>query len=245
VAFRNENQVVVFSRQPASVFIVNPKSSGTKPTEIPVNGTSVDDTGHAIFHSNTGSGIACASCHAEGGDDGLVWAFAKQGRRRTPSLKGTLDGTAPYHWDGDLADVPALVKKVYITGMAGQELDQSQDAALQRFIFAIPRPAVAPVKDTDAVARGKTLFEGQAGCSTCHTGTKLTNNATVSVGTGASFQVPSLVGVSARAPFLHTGCAMTLADRFDPTCGGGAQHGKTTDLATTDIADLVAYLSTL
>jgi hypothetical protein len=64
------------------------------------------------------------------------------------------------------------------------------------------------------------------------------------VGTGNPFQGPSLVGVSMRAPFLHNGCAATLTDRFAPACGG-ARHGNVAALAPTDIADLVAFLSTL
>src|SRR5262249_10149621 len=157
--------------------------------------------------SNTGSSIACASCHAEGGDDGQVWTFTQQGRRRSPSLKGTLAGTAPYHWSGDLANVTALVHRVYADGMRGPELATDQDQALQSWLFAIPRPSPSSEVDLEAAARGKALFEGQGGCSGCHAGERFTNNTTVDVGTGGAFQVPSLVGVSHRAPFLHTGCA--------------------------------------
>ena len=60
------------------------------------------------------------------------------------------------------------------------------------------------------------LFEdtARAGCITCHSGPRLTNAQTVDVGTGAPFQVPSLVGVGTRGPFMHDGCAKTLDDRF-------------------------------
>jgi cytochrome c peroxidase len=67
---------------------------------------------------------------------------------------------------------------------------------------------------------------------------------TVDVGTGGKFQVPSLVGVSQRAPFMHDGCAATLRDRFGP-CGGGDKHGFTSQLTSAQITDLVAYLETL
>ena len=39
-------------------------------------------------------------------------------------------------------------------------------------------------------------------------------------------------------------CAPTLTDRFGP-CGGGDQHGHTSQLTAAQISDLVAYLSTL
>jgi cytochrome c peroxidase len=65
------------------------------------------------------------------------------------------------------------------------------------------------------------------------------------VGTGKPFQVPSLKGVGARAPFMHDGCAKTLAERFQAPCGGGDQHGVTSHLSPAAIADLVAYLESL
>jgi cytochrome c peroxidase len=83
-----------------------------------------------------------------------------------------------------------------------------------------------------------------AGCATCHEGSLLTNNQTVDVGTGGAFQLPSLRGVVWRAPFLHTGCARTLADRFGP-CGGDDRHGIVSSFDRAAIADLVAYLETL
>jgi len=64
------------------------------------------------------------------------------------------------------------------------------------------------------------------------------------VGTGGEFQVPPLLGVGDRAPYLHDGCAPTLRDRFGP-CGGGDEHGHTSHLGPADLDDLVAYLSTL
>ena len=68
---------------------------------------------------------------------------------------------------------------------------------------------------------------------------------TVDVGTGGPFQVPSLRGVAWRAPFMHTGCAATLADRFAGACGGGDKHGVTSTLTASQIGDLTAYLETL
>lgn len=72
----------------------------------------------------------------------------------------------------------------------------------------------------------------------------MTNNQTVDVGTGGRFQVPSLIGVGSRAPYLHDGCAPTLTDRFG-ACGGGDLHGVTSTLSPADVGDLVAYLKTL
>src|SRR4029079_17135526 len=96
--------------------------------------------------------------------------------------------------------------------------------------------------EKDVAPRGKQLFEER--CTACHAGAAMTTSRTVDVGTGVAFQVPSLVGVGWRAPFIHSGCAKTLFDRFDPACGGAA-HGDTKDLDKAQIADLVGFLETL
>lgn len=54
---------------------------------------------------------------------------------------------------------------------------------------------------------------------------------------------PSLVGLDARAPFMHDGCATTLADRFD-LCGGNA-HGQTAHLDEANKNDLIQYQRSL
>jgi cytochrome c peroxidase len=77
-----------------------------------------------------------------------------------------------------------------------------------------------------------------------HDGPQLTTNETVDVGTGGEFQIPGLHGVGLRAPYLHNGCAATLHDRFG-ACGGGDEHGQTSQLSAQDIDDLVTYLETL
>jgi cytochrome c peroxidase len=238
VAVRGTRKYIVQSREPAQLKL------WPEGNIIALASESREDTGHAIFHSNSGIGIACASCHGEGGDDGHVWTFDGLGRRRTPSLRGTLEGTAPYHWDGAMKSISQLADEVMTSRMHGPALLDDQKSALESWLFALPAPALPAPSDPAAVARGKALFESAGvGCAGCHSGPKLTNSATVDVGTGGAFQVPSLVGVSARTPLLHDGCATTLADRFG-SCGG-SKHGNTSSLAQSDIDDLVAYLSTL
>ncbi len=241
VAFMEEgsaSQLVVQTREPAALFI--PESL----TAIPLSKVSREDTGHDIFHSISGGNSACASCHPEGGDDGRVWSFDTEGARRTPSLKGTVQGTAPYHWAGEMKDFPDLVDQVFHSRMNGPALADDQVSALSSFVNRIPAPRAPAPLDAASAARGQTLFEGSAGCAACHDGAKFTNNDTVNVGTGEAFQVPSLIGVGYRAPFLHDGCAASLTDRFDPSCGG-TLHGNTANLGDQDFTDLAAYLGTL
>ena len=231
-------EIFVQTREPATLFLVNANQT------IQLATSSVEDTGHAIFHANSGGFLACAGCHPEGGDDGRVWNFDQIGPRRSQNLHGTIAGTAPYHWNGDQQDFPTLIHTVFTGRMSGGDLPSDEQAALQHFVEAIPELPNSPPADSDAVQRGKVLFDGQGGCSGCHNGAKYTNNQTLDVGTGGKFQVPSLLGVGHRAPYLHDGCAATLNDRFGP-CGGGDQHGFTTQLSADQISDLIAYLETL
>jgi mono/diheme cytochrome c family protein len=239
-AFDGQDELLVQTREPAAIHVMTEDRRRSWKT-ITLATDSVSDTGHAIFHSNAGGFIACASCHAEGADDGHTWQFVDMGPRRTPSLQGTLPGTEPFHWDGDMKDLRALVDHVFVERMSGPKVDDAHLDVLKRWLFSLPPPAKLH-EPTAATARGRTLFEAR--CTSCHAGERLTNNQTVDVGTGGRFQVPSLVGVGWRAPFLHSGCAETLFDRFTPACGGSA-HGSTGDLSESQIADLVDYLETL
>jgi hypothetical protein len=249
VAFDSAGRVLVQSREPAVLHILDLQAVGnglSNPlggSPVVLSSTSRDDLGHDIFHATAGAPIACASCHPEGGDDGHVWildGFA----RRTPSLRGTIAGTAPYHWPGDQPDFPTLTNNVYTGRMGGQELTSVQTAALQSWVQSIPAPPAPSWLDAAAASRGKQVFEGSsAKCATCHSGPKLTDNDTLNVGTCGAFQVPPLVGVGWRAPLMHNGCATTLADRFGK-CSTGA-HGSVAGFSAGQISDLTAYLDSL
>jgi mono/diheme cytochrome c family protein len=239
VGFDGTNRIIVHTREPATIQI--PEVG----VVIPLSDVSRADVGHEIFHANTGNGIACASCHMEGQEDGRTWNFDTEGPRRTMTVAGGISGRAPYHWDGDLAPFSDLVTTVYNQRMGGPGLVMFQVTATQSWMNAIPSlPGV--VSDPDAVARGQAVFtDSTHGCALCHSGAQLTNDrANVDVGTGGTFKVPSLIGLAYTAPYLHDGCAATLTDRFG-SCGGGDLHGVTSTLTQAQLADLVAYLDSL
>jgi mono/diheme cytochrome c family protein len=237
VAFRPSNDLVIQTREPATIQL------GARVLELP--GRSRKHTGYELFHLATVGGIACASCHPEGHEDGQVWTFAGFGPRRTQAINGGISGTEPFHWTGDMSRFDDLAHDVFNSRMSGPKIDDAYVGSLFRWIDKIPRVEAPPAEDPAAVERGRALFnDGEVGCASCHAGEKFTNNATVNVGTEGAFQVPSLVGVVWRAPYMHQGCAATLADRFG-SCGGGDAHGKTSQLTDEQRADLIAYLETL
>jgi mono/diheme cytochrome c family protein len=254
VTFDPDGKLYVFSREPAQLSVFTQTSVDASLAQLeetlvlPLSDVSVRDTGHELFHADVGTGLSCVSCHGEALDDGHVWNFQNFGPRRTQNIRGGLLSTLPLHWEGDLSTFQNLVDEVMTRRMGGFAVEPRYSDALASWIDKTPALKLesAHTPDTDAtVARGKALFESaEATCASCHSGPALTNNQTVDVGTGGNFQVPSLHGLALRAPFMHDGCAKTLADRFDPGCGG-ASHGNTAQLSEADKLDLISYLETL
>jgi mono/diheme cytochrome c family protein len=239
--------VVAQVRQPASLALIE---NGQVQASIPLPGASMRHQGHTIFHRPPAEfvAVACASCHAEGRDDGHVWDFTHVGAglRRTQTVLGGVTQTAPLHWEGDLESLDELMSVVLTKRMGGADPTARQKEAMASWLDGLALVPKSAPTDEAAAQRGAELFhDATVGCTGCHDGARFTNNENANVGTGKAFQVPSLLGVADRAPFMHDGCASTLRDRFDTTCGGGEQHGKTAHLSPAELDDLVAYLESL
>ncbi len=239
VAFARDGHVVHQRRDEAGLDMTGPAPRFVRFPDAP----SVRDTGHAVFHAGTPAGMACASCHPEGGDDGRVWTFVGIGPRRTPALRGATSDTAPFHWDGDMFNLSHLLGDVLGRRMSAGPLTSAQQSALSHWIDGLPALHIKTPADAETLARGRAVFEGPAGCADCHAGAALTNNETVDVGTGGRFQVPQLRGLAARAPYLHDGRALTLDHRL--MLNDGDRHGHTSTLTSDQRADLLRYLESL
>lgn len=242
VAYTPGSHVVVQTRAPSGITFEGPDGAVQR---LRLADATTRHVGEDVFHAVTPSGFACATCHPEGGDDGRTWVFRRAGARRTPSLADGVSQSAPFHWDGAFRDMATLASEVFERRMAGSTLTPQRVEALGRWLDAIP---VEPTRGPSASsARGEALFNApEVGCVTCHSGAQRSDNLTVDVGTGAALQVPRLRGLLTRAPYMHNGCAPTLRARFDDVgCGGGDQHGHTSQLSPAQVDDLVAYLETL
>jgi YVTN family beta-propeller protein len=199
--------------------------------------TPEQDLGRRLFFSasdprmttDSSGGIACASCHPSGREDGRTWLFT-EGPRNTPTLAGRhLATTAPYHWDGMLKDMHDF-NTVIVNRMGGVGDGSSPDAqgsttspltdmdfnALLAFIDSLAPPDNPnnPAADPAQIQRGLAVFTDPAvGCATCHVGPDHTDNSFHDVGTmvnnGATGQpeamffmdAPPLVGPN--TPPLH------------------------------------------
>ncbi len=107
----------------------------------------------------------------------------------------------------------------------------------------------------DAIA-GRNIFNS-LNCADCHSGPAFTDSATLirhNVGTLTSssgqrlgtqldgLDTPTLKGLWKSAPYLHDGSAETLRDVLT-TRNPGDQHGNTSNLSSTQLNQLIAYLN--
>lgn len=245
-------RAVVFSQLAGTVTVVDLGAPAPKPTEIaldyrPDPALFAAARGRQLFYRTddtrvSNDGIACASCHPDGRDDGNTWT-TPLGPRQTPMLAGRLAGTAPYGWEGDqktLADyIGRTVVRLGGKGLAQPELDD-----LASFVVAVSAPPRARANDA-LVARGGALFDSE-GCSTCHAGESTTDSKVHDLGDKphdymTAADTPSLGFVRGTAPYFHDGRYASLEDLLDDP---KSEMGLTFVLSAPDRAALAAYLRT-
>lgn len=208
---------------------------------IELEGVSLADTGHALFHLDAGQGMSCASCHPEGGDDGHVW-LSTGAPRRTQPLDVGLAGTAPFHWEGDIADFGGIVQRTLADAMGGRPQSRERTAAFEDWVYSIPTPSPVRARDEPGVARGAQAFVDY-GCASCHRGESTTQPESVAFGGHETMQVPVLVGVGTRGPFMHDGRSPDLREAVIEMVAETRPHDPFPSSKTID--ELVAYLETL
>lgn len=237
VAYLPDGRLLVQSREPSALYVYG--STLQHELTFELSGESRFDTGHDLYHRSTPSSIACASCHPEATDDGHVWTFQDLGPRKTQSPEVGLEGSAPFHWGGDIDDFQHLTNEVYTHRMGGMGQSDARAAAFQRWIFSAERPPSGTEVDADLSAEGEQLFN-DFGCASCHSGSRFTNNRTVLV-RNEPLQVPSLRRVALHPPFMHDGRSPDLRsavfDMLDATA--------TAPFTGSDIDAITEYLRTL
>lgn len=209
--------------------------------------------GRRLFHGSgdariSQNGRACASCHVDGREDGLVWP-TPTGKRQTPMLAGRVDGTAPYGWNGEHDTLTTHIKST-VKNLGGTGLPDGKVEALAQYVASMKAPPklAAHAAAGGLVARGKGIFESsEAGCSSCHAGdSRFTDHETHSLANARSlFDTPSLAFVGQTAPYFHDGRFTSLeavvAACDEPT----VKMGHTSHLDEDGRRALVAYLRSL
>lgn len=214
-----------------------------------VLGRSVE-VGRELFFSSInphmvlpGGGLSCATCHVDGGTDGLTWPL-EDGPRQTPSLVGGKSEQVPVTWT---RSVPTVADEVLLTAeqrMGGEVPDRAYAEDTAIFLDTLPVPDTLPLgADLEAIARGERIFEGSAGCAACHRGAHLTDRLPYDMVGIENVRTPTLLGIAATAPYFHDGSAATLRDVVERAEDEGM--GFTNHLSEAEKADLTAYLRSL
>lgn len=220
--------------------------------------------------------MSCATCHNDGGSDGRVWDLTGMGEglRNTISLTGRAGTSQGFlHWSANFDEVQDFEGQIRsLAGGTGLMTDAafatrtqplgttkagvSADLdALAAYISSLATFSQSPYRNSDGTltttaTQGRTVFQN-AGCATCHAGTKFSASGAATlnnVGTikqpgsgkrlGATLtgiDPPTLRDVWATAPYLHDGSAATLADAV-------RAHTSIT-LNATDVTAVSAYLA--
>lgn len=196
---------------------------------------------------------SCATCHLNGGRvDGLPWDFLRDGidnGKDVISLVNLLH-TPPYN---RLATRPnaryCIESGVSVSYQVTPDPVEVDD--LLAYVGSLT-PEVNPnlPKFAEAAERGKTLFEGKAGCANCHPAPYFTDKLTHNVGITSSnepnarYDTPSLVEAYRTAPYYHDGRAASIRDALTRHSAEGL-HGNMKELMPSEIDDLIAYVLSL
>ena len=205
-----------------------------------------------------GTYVSCATCHNDGGQDGRVWDFTQRGEglRNTIDLRGRVGlGHGNVHWSANFDEIQDFENHIRAhqggTGLlsaAAVSLPlgtpnsglSSQLDALAAYVGSLNRDTLpkSPFRNPDgtltaSAIAGKVVFESQS-CTTCHSGSQLTDSTggigvpptLHDVGTLRSssgqrlaatlpgIDTPTLAGIHSTAPYFHDGSARTLDDVF-------------------------------
>jgi YVTN family beta-propeller protein len=231
--------------------------SGLRPATIslgPRPEPTAADRGERLFSSaklSHDGWMSCDSCHTAGHTNNLSSDTLGDGSfgapKRVPSLLG-VGATGPWTWTGSIARLDDQVRKSIATTMHGPKPTDLQVADLTAYLnsLAPPPPSVTAAVPADslAVARGREVFRAR-NCAACHLPPEYTSPERYDVGLADEvgnheFNPPSLRGVSRRDALLHDGRARSLEQVFQKE-----RHPRSLVLSAQEIADLVAFLTTL
>jgi cytochrome c553 len=226
--------------------VVKHISLGGPPPDAARRGEILFNSGKMTFQG----AFTCASCHPNGGADGLNWDLTRDGVgnfKNTKSLLGVRD-TAPYGWEGQSATLEDRVTGTLRT-LHQHEPTGTEVADLVAYLQSLPPPKPL-AKGNEEIARGKELFHGKARCATCHKRAGYDDGKSHDVGTRGSsdttdlFDTPSLRGVAQTAPYLHDGRAATLEEIFTKH-NPEKRHGAAHLLSKQEFDDLMWFLRSL
>ncbi|MCB9761723.1 MAG: c-type cytochrome [Alphaproteobacteria bacterium] len=208
-------------------------------------------TGRRLFFSavdtrmsTTSAGVSCSTCHFDGRTDGLTWNLDGL-PRQVPSLAGQVSLTEPVTWFDEVSSVADEAMITSQSRMGGDDLSRTQAEYIEAYVdWSRDVDHKDKGAQTEAVTRGQAIFEREdVACSSCHPAPLYTDGDKHDMYGVNGVATPSLIGVAATAPYLHTGSAPSLRGVLETARGG--EMGDTSSLSEQEMDDLVAYLRSL
>jgi YVTN family beta-propeller protein len=229
--------------------------------------------GEVLFHSAKHTfqqQFTCASCHPNGGSDGLAWDTSREGtgeHLNTRDLHGVRD-TGPFGWRGESETLADRVRNT-MREVHRHKISDANASDLAAYLETLeprrplPQPAYKPPppptdfvsllfgrkKEPTPLERGRALFVGKGRCVHCHEGPSYSSEGRRAVIANHKnemipFDVPSLRGVGRTAPYLHDGRAQTLEQIF-AVHNPRHRHGAAHLLTPAELHDVVTFLKSL
>lgn len=239
----------------ASLWIVNVKlkmneDDQNDPEEIVLDPKPQPIRGLELFYASSQSlGMACASCHPDGQDDGHRWKLNVSGEGnidgRTMPLQGTLSGRGKFRRTGHYDSLQKLVDSDLNALSAGRKITDS--AKLTSWLLSLRAPWTAASGTEEQRKAGEEMYNAQ--CASCHGIDKPLGKMTQLTPVRATLPLlvaPFLVDVKNRAPYLRDACASSLDELFNGDCSSGGKEHKVEGKTAADLRQreaLKAYLN--
>lgn len=215
-------------------------------------------SGDIAFHDATlcyQHWLSCASCHPDTRSDGTNWDLLNDGIGNPKQSRSLLYShrTSPVMITGVRASAEIAVSKGF-SMIQFHELpdDRLDDVDVYlKSLKPVPSPYLEPDGTlTDSAKRGKTIFNGKAGCVRCHTPPYYGDKRKYVLGLGSDsernreFATPILIEVWRTAPYMYDGRAVTIKDVIT-TDNKNNRHGNTRKLTKKEVEDLSNYVNSL
>jgi DNA-binding beta-propeller fold protein YncE len=187
---------------------------------------------------------SCNSCHGDMLTDTLIWNAGPFEDKVVSRPFFWLEGTSRLGWAGYLSNIRNYSYEV--NNNVGVRPTTEQAENLSTFLSSIMPPPAENGKTrpdgslSEPAQRGKELYEGKAGCASCHPTPLTTNQQQLQEGiTGGVTDVPALVGAYRHNVWLKHGQATSLEGA---AVEAAKYAGTYSDLSEGEVDDVVRYL---
>ena len=198
---------------------------------------------------------SCASCHPDVRSDGTNWDLLNDGIGNPKQSRSLLytHKTSPVMITGVRPAAEIAVTKGF-SHIQFHQVTQERDDAVNEYLKSLePIPSPYLTKDgrlTEAARRGKAIFDGKAGCVTCHVPPYFGDRSKHRFGLGSDddrereFATPILIECWRTAPYMYDGRAVSIKDVITVDNKNNS-HGNTKDLTDQEVEDLAEYVKSL